>query len=555
MRLPTWPGLVLASALALSPLSYAQTTPAPPPFQHPTFPTGDASPLGHAIAALLADPAVSRAHWGIAVTTLDGTPLYGLNEGQYFRPASNAKLYTTAAAMALLGPETRVTTVVTSAAPPDANGVIHGDIILHGAGDANLSDRHIPYESPAQRKARLQAEAAQPQTPAAISPELIPMDDLAAQIAAHGVRSFTGRLIADDTLWRAPAYAGSWDEGDAVWGYGASVHALEFNDGQLQLTVTPGSHAGDPASLAIVPDVNSFGLPADHVTTVATPEDASLDLLRRNPPAPEVAIGAVALNHPDTEEIAVRNPPLFAAEALQSRLLAHGIANSAEPLVLPPPQASELPFRLQLKQPLDLTPKPASETSPVCGRDFNCGFVLARRESPTVAEDAAITLKVSQNLHAEMLLRRLGRAYGTEGSFAQGARVVRQWLIHDADLDPDDFFFYDGSGLSSHDLVTPRATAHLLAYAATKPWFSPWKAALPIGGVDGSLANRFKEAPLYGRVFAKTGTLGETRSLSGYLDCASGRQVIFSIMVDTHEPGDTDGIVMDKIVAAIAAAE
>jgi D-alanyl-D-alanine carboxypeptidase/D-alanyl-D-alanine-endopeptidase (penicillin-binding protein 4) len=133
--------------------------------------------------------------------------------------------------------------------------------------------------------------------------------------------------------------------------------------------------------------------------------------------------------------------------------------------------------------------------------------------------------------------------------------VLRQFLLN-AGLDGNDFLFFDGSGLSDHDLVTPRTTAQLLAYATTQPWFAAWKAAQPLGGVDGTLANRFTEPPLKGHVFAKTGTLGESRALSGYLDAASGRQIIFSIMVDNHAPGTpADRAVMDKIVAAIAATQ
>ena len=138
---------------------------------------------------------------------------------------------------------------------------------------------------------------------------------------------------------------------------------------------------------------------------------------------------------------------------------------------------------------------------------------------------------------------------------AQGARVVRAFLLN-AGLDPNDFVFYDGSGLSSHDLVTPRATARLLQFATTQPWFAAWKASLPIGGEDGSLASRFSQPPLKDHLFAKTGTLGEARALSGYLDAASGRTVIFSIMVSNHLPGTSaDREAMDKIVAAIQAAE
>jgi len=182
---------------------------------------------------------------------------------------------------------------------------------------------------------------------------------------------------------------------------------------------------------------------------------------------------------------------------------------------------------------------------------------LAAYRSVPVVEDVVVTNKVSQNLHAELLLHQLSVARSDDpraGSGAQGVRVVRQFLLN-AGIDKDDFVFFDGSGLSGHDLVTPRATVRLLQYAAGQPWFEEWKASLPVGGVDGSLEGRYAKAPLNGKVFAKTGTLGEARALSGYVECASGRTVIFSIMVGNHLPqtnGDRSAV--DKIVAAIAAA-
>ena len=190
--------------------------------------------------------------------------------------------------------------------------------------------------------------------------------------------------------------------------------------------------------------------------------------------------------------------------------------------------------------------------------------VLASHGSAPISEDVVLTNKVSQNLHAELFLHLLGkRTYCSKGSIVEGARLVRAFLLH-AGIDGDDFVFYDGSGLSGHDLVAPRATAKLLAFAATnpkrfaadKPWFAAWKASLPVGGEDGTLGGRFAKPPLKDHLFAKTGTLGESRALSGYLDAASGRTVIFSIMVDNHLPGDSsDREVMDKIVAAIQATQ
>jgi D-alanyl-D-alanine carboxypeptidase/D-alanyl-D-alanine-endopeptidase (penicillin-binding protein 4) len=188
--------------------------------------------------------------------------------------------------------------------------------------------------------------------------------------------------------------------------------------------------------------------------------------------------------------------------------------------------------------------------------------VIASHESHPLSEDVTYTMKVSQNLHAEVLLRDVGASLSCAGSQRAALNALHLFLPH-VGVPAGDFVLVDGSGLSNHDLVTPRAIATLLSFAAhdaktgaPQPWFAAWKSSLPIGGVDGTLADRFTKAPLKGHVFAKTGTLGEARALSGYLDCASGQTVIFSILVGNHLPGTSaDRDVMDQIVAATAAAE
>jgi D-alanyl-D-alanine carboxypeptidase/D-alanyl-D-alanine-endopeptidase (penicillin-binding protein 4) len=182
--------------------------------------------------------------------------------------------------------------------------------------------------------------------------------------------------------------------------------------------------------------------------------------------------------------------------------------------------------------------------------------LLAAHTSAPLDEDVVLTNKVSQNLHAELFLHNLGRQRACgDGSTLTGARLIRANLLH-AGLDPDDFLFFDGSGLSDHDLVAPRAAVRFLAYVAQQPWFAQWKASLPDAGEDGTLSGRFPDPPVKGHIFAKTGTLGESRALSGYLDAASGRTVIFSVMVDDHTPATSaDRVTMDKIVTAIAATQ
>jgi D-alanyl-D-alanine carboxypeptidase/D-alanyl-D-alanine-endopeptidase (penicillin-binding protein 4) len=161
---------------------------------------------------------------------------------------------------------------------------------------------------------------------------------------------------------------------------------------------------------------------------------------------------------------------------------------------------------------------------------------------------------VSQNMHSEMILRMLGKLDGTDGSFEQGTRVVRQFLIS-AGVDDGDFFFYDGSGESPDDRIAPRAFTQLLAYASRQPWGAAWRETLPVAGVDGTLINRFKNSPLQSRLWAKTGTLNEVNCLSGYLTAASGKTVAFSILVNGHRPGSEAELhAIDRIAEAIAAA-
>jgi len=181
--------------------------------------------------------------------------------------------------------------------------------------------------------------------------------------------------------------------------------------------------------------------------------------------------------------------------------------------------------------------------------------VLATRESIPLAEDITLTNKISQNLHAELLLRLLGKTFGSDGSFAQGSRVVRQFLL-DAGVNDADFFLYDGSGMSADDRVAPRAYAQLLSYASRMSWGADWRNSLPVAGVDGTLSGRFRNSPLKGKLWAKTGTLNETNCLSGYLTTASGKTLAFSIMVNGHRPGsDAELQAIDRIAEAIAAAE
>lgn len=253
------------------------------------------------------------------------------------------------------------------------------------------------------------------------------------------------------------------------------------------------------------------------------------------------------------EGLALEDPAEFTAAVFKEALRARGVtvagtATSAH-------RSSIATGEFAAERSMPIKPAPVRSTLDTVAAPLEGRRVLARRVSVPVAQDITLINKVSQNLHAELLLRLLGKVHGTDGSFAEGARVVRQFMVG-AGVDDNDFFFYDGSGMSMDDRIAPRAFTKLLTYAARQPWGAAWRDSLPIAGVDGTLSGRFKASPLKGHLWAKTGTLNETSTLSGYLTTATGKTLAFSIMVNGYRPGsEVESQAVDRIADAIAAAE
>jgi serine-type D-Ala-D-Ala carboxypeptidase/endopeptidase (penicillin-binding protein 4) len=486
--------------------------------------------LGTHIAALLSAPAAARAHWGIAVTRLDGTAVYSIHQDQYFRPASTAKLFTTAGAMALLGPRATTPTTLTMPAP-DPDGTVAGDVQVLAHGDPDLSGVEQPWSAT---------------EPSAATPPQDPLHSVAqfvADLAARGVRHITGNIVVDGP-W--DPYPQGWAAEDLPWGYGAPVTAAAVNDNLVRILVHAGAEPGTPAEVTVVPDTGYFHLAAAVTTTAAGPMAVSVHYF---PGDPSLRLtGTIAAGKTYQTTIAIDDPPLFIARALRQQLIAAGIAVDGE-AIAPHEEQPDLPFLHTVRQPVS----GPLHIAPLAAAPSAAGTLVVTHQSQTLADDLVGTLKESNNLHAELILQRLGPAVGAANT-VDGARVLHQWLGQ-VGFSGEDVVLFDGSGLSTKDLVTPQAEAQLLAYAARQPWFGMWKAALPIGGVDGTLRNRFTEMPLKGRVLAKTGTLGESRALAGYVRCASGQELIIVVMVDNHEPGTSqDRAVMDHVVAAVAAA-
>ncbi len=462
--------------------------------------TAAAASLAENIERLIAaSPAAKTAFWGMQVVDLaTGKTLYEVNADHFFVPASNTKLFTTALALTRLGPDHTFQTRVLATAPPDAGGRIQGPLRLVGGGDPNLSARSLPY--------RMGPIAGNP---------LAAIEDLAQQIAARGVKRVSGDIVGDDTWYVWQPYAVGWGIDDPESDDGPPISALTINDNAQTLSVRPGARESDPGILTLNPPLEFYRFD-NRVRTVAAAGERGIRY-SRIPGSLDIHIwGDIPLRGrtPDFA-MSIEDPARYAAMALRSALEDRGI-------VVEGATAAQHTFPEDVP---DLTQGP-----PV---DPPAGIELARLVSAPFLEDLQVTAKVSQNLHAELALRAVGRARRNVGSFEAGLEEMKTFL-GEAGVAPEAYNFRDGSGLARLNLVTPATVIKLLRHMYGGPHRQEWISLLPVGGRDGSLSNRFGDTPAAGRVYAKTGSLSHVSALSGYIRRNNGDWVAFSILVNNY---------------------
>lgn len=481
--------------------------------------------LAAQINAILHQPQMASAYWGIDVVDLEsGKSIYSFNSDHLFLPASNAKLLTTAAALAIAGPDYRFHTTIETSGKIGSDGRLIGDLVMMGRGDANISGRVLPYQLKTQR----------------VSPPTQVLEELADQLVAKGIKIVDGDLIGDDTLYSAQRYAEGWAHDDLQWIDGAPVSALTFNDNVLFLKIQPGQQAGDKAVVTVDPETTYYEIDNRIVTSAAGV--ARKIGIHREPGTTKVLLwGSLPLNDSGLiEAVSVEDPADFTAQVFRGILEKRGITITGKARARHGELAQffdqpELPVAAPSTQNSQSAPATPTSASPQ---------VLAEHISLPLLEDVRVTNKTSQNLHAELDLRLIGTLKGAGGSFEGGSAALRQFLFQ-AGLKTDEFFLLDGSGLSRRDLITPAAIVQLLIYASKQPWGAAYQQTLPVAGVDGSLADRFINTPAGGLVHAKTGTLSHVNALSGYGQTRSGRHFVFSIFCNNHD------LPSAKVVSAI----
>ena len=343
------------------------------------------------------------------MVALSGSPIYALNDGQYFNPASNAKLFTTAAAYSLLPSGLTFTTLVSSSAPVSNTGEVRGDVTIFGVGDPNMSARSMPFGLKTERT----------------GPPLAALEDMADQIVRHGVHSVSGDIVGDDTWFVYERYGAGWSWDDLQWGYGAPVSALSVNDNEVYLNAMPAAQVGETAVASWLPATAYYTL--ENSLTTAPPGDPGKPGIERSPGGMTVRLfGRTPLGQQGLHTaLAIEDPAEYAARSLRAMLLARGVQVSGTARAQHRLPSDTGDFLSDQQQPIVLHPISIQNVQAA-----NVGpFLLASHVSPPLGDDLVVTNKVSQNLHAEITLRTLGKLESSDGSLLEGTRVVRQFLV------------------------------------------------------------------------------------------------------------------------------
>jgi D-alanyl-D-alanine carboxypeptidase/D-alanyl-D-alanine-endopeptidase (penicillin-binding protein 4) len=476
------------------------------------------------VEATLNDAHANTSYWGVAVVDRDtGQKLYDLNADRYFTPASNAKIITTAFALATLGPDFRYRTTLESAGELH-DGKLRDDLILLGRGDPDLSNRKFPFANKAERDG--------------------PLDKVLAEMAdaavAKGLREVEGDILADDSYLPYDPYPAGWSAGDLFFSFGAPVSAIAFNENTFSINVRAGVRPGERAIVTTEPAAaqTEFG---QEITTSAAHSEPDFSVVRQPGKNFILVRGTIPVGHaPVRLDFAMSDPAEEAAATLKQLLEARGVRISGVVRVrhAPPPQRSVkgLP---PLSAAIAAAPPRAEAT------------ILAEHLSPPLIESVRLTNKISQNLHAELFLRTTAREKTGDGSIDRGLQLEQDFL-RTAGVADGDILLSDGSGLARDDLVKPSAMVQLLLYAARQPWGPAFISTLPVAGVDGTIEGRMKDPAVSGLVQAKTGSFEHVHALSGYATSSGGEHLVFSIFVNNDPEHGRDATEpMDALVSAI----
>ncbi len=489
-------GIVVAGVLAACAPTGAQTNMA-------VAPAPSRAGLIGEVGEFFDDPKFENAFWGALIQSLDtGEIWYERNADKLFMPASNEKIPTAAASLLHFGPDWTFTTRL-CADGEISDGTLHGNLVVFGDGDPTMYTRF-------QEDSRTV------------------FFRWADMLKERGVTRIAGDVVGDDDAWDENPHGYGWTLGglDAWWS--AETGALSFNENYIDLSFAP--PATVDGRMTITPNVPTGYVTIVDNTTVVAEGRTSVSVDRAYGGNEIVVSGTVVAGSGSFERSpAIENATAFYATVLKETLESRGIEVDGE----------------------------ARDCDDIEGWDHKPAdfLLLDEHASPPLREILAGLMKRSQNMYAENMARAMGLDAHGNGSFSNGRRVVMEELAPFG-VPSDGWAYMDGSGLSRYNYVSPRILAAILTGMRGHEHWEVWRDAQPIAGVDGTLRSRMKGTPAEGNVRAKTGTISNTRGLSGYVTTAAGEELVFSFLVNAHQVSSRDTeVVTDGALALIAAYE
>ncbi|MFC1565209.1 D-alanyl-D-alanine carboxypeptidase/D-alanyl-D-alanine-endopeptidase [candidate division KSB1 bacterium] len=455
--------------------------------------------LRNEIDTILDDPRFYHGNIGLMIESLQtGEIVYQRDPYKLFMPASNMKLFTTAAALVRLEPEYEyVTSLLASGETDVQNGILSGDLLIKGSGDPTFGSTYFEDDP---------LNAFQPWI---------------AELKDNGIKMIEGDIIGDDNIFDDVRFGPGWEYDDLPQSYAAPTSGLCFADNCIKVTVIPGVQPGDRAEIRLEPDISIFTIE----NNASTVEPTRIQGVRFSRTVGENTIrisGTISIDHsPVTRYITVENPTLYTAAVFKELLERNGIEVGGDAV--------------------DIDDLPEDYES---GREWES---IVEDRSPYMHEIIRILNKVSHNFFADQLTKTLGKEYRDSGSFGSGIAVIKGFLSG-AGIDPNNYYQYDGSGLSRYNLVMPAQIASLLKYMKSHRYGSYYYDSLPVGGVDGTLENRLKGSPAEEITHAKTGTIRWARALSGYVTSKDGEEFVVAMLINHYiNPTSMSSLLQDRI--------
>ena len=472
------------------------------------------------IDQIVHQPVLQSGFFAIKIVSLDtGQIIFEQDANKFVRPASNMKLYTVAAAFDRLTSDYHFITSVYAKEKPD-KGTIKGDLIVFGRGDPSIAAR---FNNGDYFKG---------------------INDLADRIVAAGIRRVKGDLVGDESYFNGAPLGSGWEWEDLQWGYGAQVSALTVNDNAIDLTVKPADRVSAPVVVTAGPPTASFMKIENRAVTSPRGSKSDLRIYRGLGANTLELTGSLALGDSGfSGSVAVSDPALAFVALLRDALSKRGVKIDGRLRTVDARTGGLFP-----NLSLGVAQSNANQSA---------FLEIASLQSPPFNLIAAHTLKPSQNLYTEIILRTLGKqrtaasappttSISSATDEDTGLEIVRDFL-HQAGVSDSSLYLSDGSGLSRNDMITANATVQLLTYMTKHRYFTAFRDALPIAGVDGTLRTRMRGTPAENNVRAKTGSLSSVASLSGYVTSAAGEHFVFSMMLNNYP--DAAALCRDSIDA------